>query len=224
MYKLLEVLMYKFRHIDVVVDNVEQDVMKALIVIDTILKKNEWDLDIEVHYDYHSEDLGYYIYNRDKKKHCLYVNPVKCYQEADDEDCHPQYTDDNSIFSVLIHEFVHMLSYTVLPKMLDDYKHTFATKRFYINEYASKNLSDEVAEIGTLYIVNPYFLKLIAVEHWRWFKSQFKSSQPCSPQYFMLIYNDWPAAIKEKCATKWSVVIDQEKNKPVYLADPKTAC
>jgi len=208
----------------VFIDNVEQDVMKAFIIIDTVLKKNGWNLDIEVHYDYLSEELGYYVYNCKKKKHCLFVNPIRCYQESDDKCYYPQYTEDYSIFSVLIHEFVHLLSYTVLPKMLDDYKHTFPTERLYINEYASMNLSDEVAEIGTLYIVNPYFLKLIAVKHWKWFQKQFKSSQPCSPQYFTSIYNDWPAAIKEKCATKWSVVIDQEKNKPVYLADPKTAC
>lgn len=204
------------------IDNVEQNVMKSLIMIKTVLKKNNWDLSLEVHYDYQSKELGYYIYDSAKEKYYLYVNPINCYIENEEnDDCYPQYTEDNSIFSVLIHEFVHMISFTILPKMMDSYKHCFPTKRIYINEYAAKNLSDEVAELGTLYITNPYFLKLIAYDRWKWFKTQFKPSQPCTAKFFMSIYNEWPAHIKELCASKWTVVIDQEKNMPVCLVNSK---
>jgi len=210
--------MYKFRQIKVIIDNVEQDAMKALILIDKVLKKNKWKLDIDVHYDYHSEELGYYVFNRAKQKYCIYVNPNKCYNFNDENDYCPQYTEDNSIFTVLIHEFIHLLTFTVLPHLEKDYKHAFPTERFYVNDYASKNISDEIAELGVLYINNPYFLKLIAPKQWKWFSEYFKSAQPCSPQFFMLVYDNWPATIKQKCASDWLVVIDQEKNKPVCLA------
>jgi hypothetical protein len=174
-----------------------------------------------MYYDYSIEELGVYF---PSKKYNIYINPILCKNYDDVENNNnltdpfcPGYCADLTIFGITIHEFCHLLQMAVYKTIVDDYIKAFPTNRFYLNTYCDNEIYDELAEIMTLYIINPYLLKLISNEHYKFCMKYFKSPIPCSSAKCYFIYDGFPIIVKEHLKNHWKIVYDLDKNNFVKI-------
>ncbi len=185
----------------------------ALILIEDLKDKNKLDFELTLMYDW-SLSKAFGIYYPDKKS-TIYINPEKIHT-ADEKDYGTFSTGfirDLTAFGIVIHEFCHMAQYELFPKLLDDYKNTWPTKRFYLNDYSSMNLDDEIAEGMTLYIANPLLLKLISIEHFKFFRKYFKSPTRCSHKQCHDYYRHFDVEARHELRDRFNIVYNVHDEK-----------
>jgi len=192
----------------------------AVLLIKKLLKINKIKLNVEIIYHYnlldkedHNEPLaGVYIPERKSK---IFINPDECKEldTASKEHFFYGYCDDYTIFGVTIHEFCHLLTTEVFPKMEKNYIEQFQVDRLYLNSYSDTDTDEEMIEAMTLYITNPLLLKLISEHHWTFFRKYFKSPLPTTTDKFYKIYKEYPLEIKEHLKEKWHIVYNIKKKK-----------
>ena len=146
-------------------------------IIDNLNRINNFNYCDEIILNYDLDLAGEFFDDENKK---IYVNPDNC-----------DYSGEYSVYYVCIHEFGHMLDYKL--KMADKFKETFPEKsdHLYINSHSRVNRDEELAELITLYITNPYMLRLISKKHWQFLKKFFKSPTPCSEFTFVKLYKKY---------------------------------
>lgn len=204
--------------------NPHEVVQIATGLINKLQKINNLKFNLEIVYDYNLIDEEFPqnqlrgIYYHDTP-HKIFVNPEACesIQEPHINDkalYYYGYTNDLTIFGVVIHEFCHFLTNQVFQDLMEDYTYTFQTYRLYLNEYSdSCKLNEEVAENMTLYITNPLLLKMISKDHWKFFKTYFRSPTASSVKKLYQIYDLYPQSIKTHLKEKWKIVYNYQTNK-----------
>jgi len=193
----------KGENFKVQVTNPPFDVCFAVDFIHAIKRKNKFNFKLSINLDYTIPEQGVYYFNDDIFS--IYVNPDNCKKSS----CFG-YPDNETIFGVLIHEFCHFLSMRYLKNFIKEYLEEFPEQRLNVSSYdlANKEYEEEVAEIMSLHLRNPYFLKLISKEHYNFMQKRIKSYVPCTAEKFIEIYNDMDKKIKEKVFNKYGIVIN----------------
>jgi len=193
------------------VDVAIEDTRAAMVIIERLLNKNNIKMNLLIAYDYESEEYGVYRPFEKGQEYRIFVNPSKCKTPDEvskqdfEEPFSPGYCADVTLFGVTIHEFCHLLQYRVYPSIIKDYGEAFPIERFNLNEYSNNEIHDELAEIMTLYIVNPYLLQMLSKKHFNFCKKYFKSPVPCTSYRCDFIYKGWPASVKEHLKKKWGI-------------------
>ena len=200
-------------NIVVEVDSPMEDTCAAMTLIKRIGKNNNLDIDLSIAYTFDSKVCGVYYPYVKGQEHRIFINPDCCktqsdiqFQDGSEPPCCPGYTRDMTLFGITIHEFCHYLSYQLFPKIIKDFSENFPTQRLYLNDYSNNEIQDELAEILTLYICNPYLLRMISKEHWKFCKNYFKSPVACTIQRCRTIYNGFPICVKEEMKNKWNII------------------
>lgn len=200
-----------------------RETKSAILLIRSLLEKNNIQMNLKIIYDYECKEMGFYL-NNDKARKIIFINPLNCKNSKSlerGESGYPGFTKDLSVFGVTIHEFCHLLQFENFNTILRDYAREFPTDRLYLNEYSNNALHDEVAEAMALYITNPLILKMISIKHWHFFKKYFKSPVACSQERSFKIYKNWPINIKNKLKTSWGITYDEYKKKLVRLENER---
>ena len=193
------------------VDIPSEDVHAAMVIIARFLEKNNLKINLSISYNYEMEECGVYRPFEKGQEYRIFVNPSKCKTQEDvikqefEEPFAPGSPCDITIFGIIIHEFCHLLQYRTYPSIIKNYGETFPTERLNLNEYSNNEIHDEIAEIMTLYITNPYLLKLLSKLHFDFCKKYFKSPISCSPKRCAFIYKGWPLSVKEYLKDKWGI-------------------
>lgn len=180
----------------------------AIKLIKKLALINNLRFNLTIAYNYGLKDCGEYRPYEKISLNCIYVNPLMCgriHEESPEPFC-PGYVSDMTLFGVTIHEFCHYTHFRLFPNMLEDYKKQFPTERFYLNCYSNNELMDELAETMTLYITNPYLLRLISKKHWYFFKQYFISPVACTFSRCKYIFSKFPIEVKEHCKKKFGIV------------------
>lgn len=180
----------------------EEQMLVVVAMIDRFRAINNLKFKLDIRHDYSIEERGVYY----KGKNMIFVNPNNCEMVTDNEDFANGYTRDLTMFGVAIHEFAHFIVDKLFPKITKEYKKAFPTFRLYLNEYSNKDVDEELAETITLYITNPYLLKLISPDHWKFFKDRFKAPTPCSQKQCFRLYDEFPIDCKEELKERFGVV------------------
>lgn len=187
------------------------DTQAAITIIDRFLKKNRLKINISIAYDFSSVEAGVYRPFEKGQEYRIFVNPSVCKthdeienQDGDEPYC-PGSLQDMTLFGVTIHEFSHLLQYQVYPTIIKDFIKEFPTQRLYLNRYSNHEIRDELAEIQTLYITNPYLLKLISKPHFNFCKRYFKPAVACSLKRCAFIYKGFPIQVKEHLKNNWGI-------------------
>lgn len=205
-----------------------KDTKSAIQIITKLLIINNLKMELSISYDYEYEESGLYLPNQKGKSHKIFVNPLNCSTEDElmdnmtTEPSYPGYCADSTLFGVIIHEFCHILQYQIYKDIIPEYGKCFPIERLYLNEYSNENLFDELAEIMTLYITNPYLLKMISKKHWSFCKKFFKSPITCSESRCSIIYNKFPIHIKHHMKDKWGITYDYNIEKFVRIDNENT--
>jgi len=205
------------KQIKVLIDSPHILTSSAIYLIQMFRTKNKLNFDFAIAYDYNMEEYGcYYPGSKGQGKNTVFVNPDLCLDRNNIEDSDKKiscegYTWDVSLFGIIIHEFCHFLQFQVYKTIVKDFKKEFPTTRLYLNDYCNNELIDEMAEIMTLYIVNPYLLKLISLDHYKFLKLYFKSPIACSKEKCFVIYEGFPQDIKDELETKWNIVYNHHE-------------
>jgi len=188
-----------------------EDTQAAMILIERFLKVNNLKMNLSIAYDYESIECGVYRPFEKGQEYRIFVNPSMCKTQEEvskqdfEEPFSPGYCADVTLFGVTIHEFCHLLQYQTYPTIIKDYGEAFPTERFNLNGYSNNEIHDELAEIMTLYLTNPYLLWLISKPHFKFCKKYFKSPIACSEQRCTFIYKGWPVSVKEHLKSKWGI-------------------
>jgi hypothetical protein len=180
----------------------------AIRLIKRMSSLNKLYFDLSIAYDFSLRDYGEYHQHERYQKNRIFINPLICEKVNDEllEPFCPGYVSDVSNFGVTIHEFCHFLQFQVYPTLVESYKATFATERFFLNKYSNHEILDEIAEVMTLYITNPYLLRLISKDHYKFFLLYFKSPVPCSFQRAKRIYEKFPIIVKAHLKKTFGIV------------------
>jgi hypothetical protein len=190
----------------------DEETLVAIRLIEILMDKNKLNFNLNILFDYTLKEYGVY-YLSDELKNNIYVNPAHCFADTyeDKKTIHSHgYLKDVSLFGIIIHEFCHFLQYVVFKDIIEDYIKEFPTERFYINDYANNEFIDEVAEVMTVYITNPYLLKLVSEKHWRFMKNTFKSPVPCTLKSCFIKYNCFPINVKEELKSRWGITFNMD--------------
>jgi len=185
----------------------EERLDNAIKLINRLVKYNAFDLHLEIILDYKLADMGCYYLDRPYK---IFINPDEC-----TESNRLGFTDDPSVFGVAIHEFCHFLHHIRVKNILRLYKCEFP-EPFIINDNCLINREEELIEIMSLYITNPYLLNHINFKCHAFFKSQFNSPSPLSTSHFVKCYQTWNAKLQRRCRTKWKLGVTK-RSKKVYV-------
>lgn len=170
--------------------------------------KNDIKYDITILLDWSSDDMGYFYFGETRKK--IYVNPKNCNFDKKSYG----FTNDHTIMGTVTHEYSHCLDeiYGIESKYEEYIKDN---DRLIINNYVKKSgLEEEVAELLSLYINNPYLFKLIDKKRYTWFKRMFKSPTPCSEKELLKRMSLWSPKVKKACWDKWGIKVVKQK---IYL-------
>jgi len=204
------------------------DTQAAIILIEKFLKKNKININLSIAYDFSSVEAGLYKPFEKGQKYRIFVNPLICknQNEVEKQDFEEPYCpgslQDITLFGITIHEFSHLLQYQIYPTIIQDYIKKFPIQRLYLNEYSNNEIHDELAEIQTLYITNPYLLKLISKPHFNFCKNYFKSSVTCSLNRCAFIYKGFPIKVKEHLKNKWGIIYNHFSKKFVRIDNGKS--
>lgn len=224
--------------ITVQVDTAMEDTLVAISVIEKLLKKNKLTMDLIIGYDFKMEDRG--CFYPQVRKNIIFINPTKCCSKKeinkqeminlklmDEEELifkepfYPGSPSDLTLFGTTLHEFMHLLQFKVYKNIISEYTKRFPTERFYLNDYCNNEICDELAEIMTLYVTNPYLLKLISKKHYDFCKEFFKSPTSCNVQKCHCIYEGFPISVKEHLKHRWKLAYDENLKKFVRIDDGK---
>jgi hypothetical protein len=181
----------------------EKAIDNAAKLIDRLKKINHLNFDIPINFDYNLKYAGEYLqYEKNK----ILINPTLC-GKSSSISC-PGYTNDDSVFGTILHEFAHYLSMTYFKGFINKYEKTFKKPLTISLYHVCKNdVTEEIAELLMLYISNSYFLKLISKDHFNFFKGYFKSPTSCNKRRFIKIYNKFPDKTKQHIKNKWKIEV-----------------
>lgn len=214
----------KKQRISVEINNPLDDTSAAMVLIDRFFRKNKIDnYNLIITYDYELNDCGCYFPKCKNLSERLYVNPLNCKTQEDIQSQNwvepfcPGSPCDMTLFSVTIHEFCHFLQYKVYPTIIKDFSKDFPENRFYLNQYSNHEIRDELAEIMTFMITNPYLLKLISEPHFIFCKRYFKSPVSCTSKQCLIIYEGFPIEVKENIKKKWGIIYNYSENNFVKI-------
>lgn len=161
---------------------------------------------------------GWYFYEDDV--YSIFINPEECggINELlinDLGDCSFRgYVEDASVPSILIHEYCHYLCNVVYLDFREDYKKQFPTQRFFMSKYVNKSdIEEEIVEAMRLYILNPYLLKLINLDIYKFMKGRIKNIFPSSIKFMYSVYKDYPVEVKKELEKKWNIVYNVDTSK-----------
>lgn len=190
----------------------------AVALIDKLLNINKINRNITISYDFMSKFGGYHFPTIETDT--IFINPDNCakIEEYDvnntskDNLYYPGYCADNTIFGIIIHEFAHFLHCQVYRHLLDNYKKEFPHKRLMLWWYSNNVIDDELANAITLYMTNPYLLKLVSSQHYNFFKKQFKSPTSSTKYRCSEIYSNFPIQIKNDLKHRWGIIYNVETN------------
>jgi hypothetical protein len=192
----------------------QDEILVAMALIDKLKLKNKLDFDLEIIQDFSIEEMGVcFPFNQPRvcnpHKYKIYINPSNCENIKDDSDFCNGHIKDLTIFGITLHEFAHILSTNIFKKFIPDYKKEFPTERLYLNDYSNHNIDDEIAELLTLYLTNPYLLKLISVNHYKFCRRFFESPISCSKQQCFKLFESFPIKCKENLKNKFGIVYNE---------------
>jgi hypothetical protein len=179
------------------------ELFHALGFIQTLQTKNQMKFKLTIRLDYISDSAGTYFY--DFEPSVIYLNPDQC---AKNESY--GYVEDDSLFGTAIHEFCHFLTMHYFKNFKEEYLKEFPEERIILTSYkrAQQDYYEEVAEVLSLHLRNPYFLKLIYPIHYEFMKQYIKPYVACTPKKFIEIYNQMEQRDKEKCFKKWNIIVN----------------
>lgn len=192
----------------------DKNFKEANRLIDRLKLINNHKYNITICIDYSIKDAGLY-YPDDPYK--ILINPENCQKTINSL---PGYTNDKTTFGVILHEFAHFLSMIYFKNFVTLYELEFE-KKLIISHYkeCKHDIEEEIADVLILYISNPYFLRLISEEHYKFIKHFFKSPTPCTKKRFINIYRNFPESTKQKIKEKWNInilgdlIINKKKKK-----------
>jgi hypothetical protein len=223
--------MSKKSSIYVEVDSPMIETQHAMFIIEKFLKKNNIKMNLSIAYDYSLNASGVYFPFVKGQEYRIFINPFKCKSEEEiiNQDINNQNNEafcpgspcDLTSFGIILHEFCHILQYKVYPTIIKDYSKEFPVERFYLNSYSNNEIHDEIAEIMTLYITNPYLLKLISKNHFNFCKKYFKSPISCTEDRCSFIYSGWPIRVKEHLKKDWGITYNISTKKFVRIDNGK---
>jgi hypothetical protein len=213
--------------VTVEVDSPIEETASAIFLIKKLLRINKIKMKLSIAYDYTYEGCGVYYPNLRNQGYRIFINPMNC-KTNDDIDKNnwkepfcPGSNCDMTIFGVTLHEFSHVLEYKVFPNIIPNYGKEFPENRFYLNQYSNNTLEDELAEVLTLYITNPYLLKLISESHFKFCKKYFKSPVDCTKERCSSIYDGFPILVKKSIKEKWNIVYNVDIEDFVKVTNEK---
>jgi hypothetical protein len=138
---------------------------------------------------YNRRELGHYFYNS-LNKYQVTIYPFNCAPyNSDIEQGVISSFNDYSLFNAIIHEFSHMLLETKYKSLFNSYKHETRGRSIVINSNSSTNKLEECVEVITLYIINPYLLKLISNKAFLFCKQCFNSPTKVSKKNFVNFFH-----------------------------------
>jgi len=177
---------------------------KGLKLIEAFKKINHIDFKLEIRLDMAEKDLGYFNYILDEN--ILYINPIRCINNKHHE--LSGHITDCSIFATICHEFSHYLDLRY-DLMTEYYQKKITLKKLIMTKYAKTNIVEELADIVSIYLINPYYLKLIDLERYKWLKTKFKSPVPCGPNTFLKYYTHWPEQKKQLFCKTYNTTVKE---------------
>lgn len=181
-----------------------KEIYDAQVLVEKVKEKNNFPFKLTLTLDYNDDDAGYYAYENE-----LVINPEKCTKRGSSKyECYG-YVYDSSVTGVILHEFIHFLTLKYFKDFMERYEEEFPIPLF-LNSYVKNFKHDrreEVAEIGILYITNPYLLKLISAKRFQFFKRYFKTPNSAGKKYFFKIYNGFPIEIQKRLQKVWKLEI-----------------
>lgn len=176
-----------------------KELTKAFKLISRLIELNKLPITYSLTMDFELDSYGVYDYS---KRSEIRVNPY-LFKNATNEEIHAlYYTVDFSLLAVAVHEFNHLLDDRL--NLLESYKEEFP-EPFPLNKNAKKDRREELAELMSLYELNPYFLKLINPEVYKFLLGAYKSPTITSEKNFLAKYKRWPKEIKADCKERWGV-------------------
>lgn len=183
----------------------EKDLVKAIRLIDKLLSKNDFNFKYLLNLDYKMKDFGQFD---PQEANSIYINPAAFYDTKKELPHAKYFTTDFSIFAVSIHEFSHLLDAKL--NILDKYKVKFP-ERLILNDNSQTDRREELAEIMSLYILNPYMLRLIDKPRYNFMRTIFLSPTPCLKTDFIVKWNRWSDRIRELCFRRWGFKVSGGK-------------
>jgi hypothetical protein len=200
--------MVKQNNITFDVFEIDTSLFTAAKTINCFIKRNKIDLQLKIEIDMDCEkgNCGYYSFAKDDE-YKIFINPLLCESSTDkDSDHFPCSYNDLSMYGTAVHEFCHLLSNTQYKGITEHFKELFATTRLFLNNNSAREADEEFCEACVVYITNPYLLKLISVDHWRFFNVYFKASVSCSEKTCRKFYDNFPFKVKETLKDKWNII------------------
>lgn len=165
-----------------------------------------------ISWDFDDHELGYYLYGKRVSKHkCeIFVNPRNCVMvSTKGYDNHPE---NNTISAVILHEFSHYIEHLYgLTKQYAKLEGTFKPKILMVTSTSSTCLEEEMAEMVSLFICNPYLLKVIDPDRYKWLRKIIKSPTPCTAANFFKSFSNWCPEAKKECRDKFKLLINTKK-------------
>jgi hypothetical protein len=193
-----------------------QQIKVAGELIETIKKRNKFTYEITLQLDYNMpEDSGEY---NSKIPNVIKINPYLCTVAETFS-----YLEDNTIFGVIMHEFSHFLSMTYFVDFQKNYLEAFPETRLLLTKYeaANEDYDEEIAEVMSLFIRNPYLLKIISKDHYKFLNTWFISPVPCTSKRFIYMFNKLPIDCKNRLRTKWGIIVNHAEQKVYKDLDAK---
>lgn len=165
---------------------------RGLRLIQRFKRLNHVEFKLEIKLDFSEKDLGYFNYDPEEK--IIYINPIRCKNYKINHLLgHPV---DCSIYATVTHEFAHFLD--LKYDLMQEYtSKNFTLESLIMTRYAKNEVIEQLADMITIYFTNPYYLKLIDIERYKWIKTKFKSPRPCGIKTFIKYYNNWPEKKKQ---------------------------
>lgn len=182
-----------------------EEIKLALKTIKEFTKLNGIKLTPEIKIDYKLDSAGCTYWNWDGKS--IYINPKICKTQSKHKGHYDLgHLNSYDLTSICLHEFGHLLM-----EKFGIHKDFIKTSPTIVNSNAAQSRLEEFAEIFTIFITNPYFLKILNEDCLNFLKERFKSPTSCSKKYFMKIYATWDDSLKKR--TKDTLGIHVEKRK-----------
>lgn len=157
---------------------------------------------LKITFKYDIRSSGEYDY---QKPNVISINPNRC----DDRG-------DFSFYLICAHEFSHLIDKKL--KIGKQFNKEIE-ERLYLTTYA-KGCSDrceELAEIISLYLRNPYLLKLISEYHYEFLTRYFNSPTSNDKNTFLSIYETYSPRYRKSIEKKYGFTINGNKtNKGVF--------
>lgn len=179
----------------------EKDLLRAIKLIDKFLSKNKIEIKYSITLDYSMQSFGQF---NPSKKNEISLNPSAFYDTKKELPHAKYYTTDFSLLAVAVHEFCHLLDEKM--NLIKKYQETFPEK-IIINKNSEVDRREELAEVLSLYILNPYLVKSINKNIFDFFKSLFESPTPNTMSYFVRKWESWPDKIKKLCNDNWGIMV-----------------